>query len=322
MFSVNNIYNIEEFSNIEIGDTAEILNRADLDWQLMLKPCLYFNEKKELIVGSKRYLLLDRGNELVEMAVVGKDYKCVQPTQIIKIFQQIHKAVPMELLTAGHTRDGKYIYIIGKLLAHPKSRIEDICSLSRCLIVHVCNDGNGKMKATAVTINERTGSQMAALISEKATPVLFELSHHFDFDEKEAVYNIQTSIQDNFDAFNDELMLFSSVEISKIEIDEFIHQIFNRFNIGNDKTKRNYHRVTQELKEHFNIISKDQPFEVQNTALSLFMFFCDYLDFSKSRKGGKSGRIHAINFGADAVSKREAFRIVYKITNDKIKEGT
>ena len=309
------IYNITPFRDVDENDTSSILSAADLNWSLVLKPCLYHNENNELTIGNKRYLLILRNKMLTEMTVVGRDYKCVQPASVIELFQKTNEHTPMNLISAGHTRDGKYIYIIGEIIGANKSTVEKSLSLNRCIMISVCNDGNGKLKVTPIMLS-KTGSQLRLVQGEKAKPLVYELSHHFDFDGEEILYSIRESVFEMFNAFSDEIEYLNSIPITKIIIDEFCHQIFKRFNIGNEKTRRNYEKTFNELKEHYNLLSIYQPKEIQDTMFSLYLFFCDYLDFSKTRKSGINGRIHSVNFGHDSVSKKEAFRLIYKLAKD------
>ena len=310
------IYNITPFSSLEKNDKASILRAADLNWSLVLKPCHYFDEDNRLCVGSKRYLLISRNGALSEMTVVGRDYKCVQPEHLIDLFQSTDQHIPMNLMSAGHTRDGKYIYVIGEILNIHSTSTEESLSLRKCIMISVCNDGNGKLKVTPIIIT-KSGSQLRLVEGDKAKPMVYNLSHHFDFDANEILFNINENITKMFNIFSDEIEYLNSIPITPSVIDEFCHQIFERFNIGNEKTKRNYEKTFNELKEHYNLLSLYQPTEIQDTMFSLYLFFCDYIDFSKTRKLGINGRIHSVNFGQDAVSKKEAFRIIYKLAKSQ-----
>ena len=314
------IYNATPFANSQNQDTDDILRAADLDWSLVLKPCLYFNEDQTLCVGSKRYLLISRYGVLTEMTVVGRDYKCIQPKSIIDLFQSTSINLPLNLISAGHVRDGKYIYVIGEIMDIKMTEIEKELSLRKCIMFSVCNDGNGKMKVTPVIITE-SGSQLRLLEGSQAKPLVYELSHHFDFDGDEVLFNIQQNMVEMFRIFSDEIEFLSSVPISTLAIDEFCHQIFKRFNIGNEKTKRNYDKTFLELKAHYHSLSLYYPEKIQDTMFSLYLFFCDYLDFSKTRKLGINGRIHSVNFGHDSVSKKEAFRIIHNLSMNAVRDA-
>ncbi|MGR5365796.1 DUF932 domain-containing protein [Photobacterium damselae] len=309
------LYNITPFQDVDKNDTSAILRAADLDWSLVLKPCLYHDENNDLIIGSKRYLLISRGGVLSEMTVVGRDYKCIQPINIIELFQKTDKIIPLNLISAGHTRDGKYIYVIGEIIGANLTPTEESLSLNKCIMMSVCNDGNGKLKVTPVMMT-KTGSQLRLTQGDKATPLTYELSHHFDFDGDEVLFNIKENIIEMFDIFSNEIEFLNSIPLTSDTLDEFCHQIFKRFNIGNEKTKRNYDKTLSELKEHYKLLSVYYPKATQGTMFSLYLFFCDYLDFSKTRKSGINGRIHSINFGHDSVSKNTAFKIIYKLAKE------
>lgn len=292
-----------------------ILTNADLDWEIISRPSLYLGLDNKIKTSQKQLLFKKQNNELHELVSTGKDFSPVNPSHLVNAFLLIKEHINLELISAGHTREGKHIYLLASL----KGPVEMLgLTLERCLFFSTSNDGNAKTKITPVTLNEKLSIQLSQSMAPKQTDESYVLSHHYDFDPLEAAIKLKDLLC-GWDAYFDELKDLAEYEANKSSIAEFNHQIYQRFNIGNASTKRKYELVMQELESNYEQVNQNLPKDIKDTMLAIYMAFNHYIDQTKSRRGELSGKIHSINFGVDGLTKKTSFYLCKKIAAAQIK---
>lgn len=286
-----------------LTNVDEIAKAADLDWEIVRKPSLYYDDKGVLQTSKKWILFLRKNGELTELETVGGDNKPMQPKDLIKTYSHLCKNLNLELVTAGHTREGKHIYLIAK-----RADSESVArtGYTKCLLFITSNDSNGKTKIRPICFNTETGAQLTQSRSANEKAWEYSLSHHYNFNIHEATSEIEDKLG-VWDAYFLDIEELGHTPASKAERDDFIHRIYQRFSIGNKSTIRKYDIVEQELNDAFEHASNLLPESVQGSFLELFLGFCQYIDYSKKRKGHLSSKIHSINFANDEITKRTAF---------------
>ncbi len=296
----------------DLNTVEAIAKASDLDWEIVKKPSLYYDDNGVLQTSRKRILFLRKDGQLTELETVGGDNKPLQPKQLISVYISLCSTLDLELVTAGHTREGKHVYFIAK-----RKDSEKISGTNyvKCLLFTTSNDSNGKTKIRPICFNVETGAQLSQSRSAKEKAWEYSLSHHYNFDLHEAT----TAIQDKlgiWDAYFLDVEELGCIPASKTERDDFIHRIYSRFAIGNKSTIRKFEIVESELREAFSAVSTALPKQVRGSLLELYLGFCQYIDHSKKRKGHLSSKIHSINFANDEITKRTAFYTLKEIATE------
>ena len=295
------IYTENDLTAVEMNVDA-IADAADLNWEVIKKPALFYDAESKLKPSTKSFLFLNKDGEQTELDIVGGDFKPLQPKQLISTFLKLSTELGLKLISAGHTRNGKHIYLIASL--DDNVEVDDL-NFKKCLFFSTSNDGNAKTKITPICINEDVNCQITQSRAPKQKEDSYTLSHHFEFDVFEATQRIKENYE-RWDTFFDDIEMLGNVPANKDTITDFHHRIYQRFTIGNASTIRKYEIVMHELWESYEKTNAILPPKKQGTLLAAFLSFCEYIDFSKHRKGGFSGKVHSINFAADELTKRTA----------------
>ncbi|EGR2229394.1 hypothetical protein DZF79_14310 [Vibrio parahaemolyticus] len=320
MNDFRHIYNDEQIANLDpIKDKKEILARSDLDWKYEVKPLFYYNTPTEIVLSGSKQLLINRNGVMTKVAVRGEDFHIISIDDLYDVFLTLKEPLNLSLYAIGHTREGKFIYIVAEMVRR-NNVVETDLGFRHCIIIHTVNDGNGKTKISPVWLkNDEIQYQLSVIggKDKKGEPLYlstcYEISHHFNFDSLEAAMEVKTIIEERNDDFEARISELNEIEISEKHIEEFHHRIHRRFAIGNEKTKIAYAKITKELLLHYKAFNKNLPKEYKDSLFSLYLSFIAFIDTEKKRKLGKNGRITSINFTHDNVTKRVAFEEIFKV---------
>ncbi|ELP5898416.1 hypothetical protein QTV49_000290 [Vibrio vulnificus] len=320
MNDLKHIYNDNLIANLDpIKDKKEILARSDLDWKYEVKPLFYYNTPTEIVLSGSKQLLINRNGVMNKVAVRGEDFHIISIDDLYDVFLTLKEPLNLSLYAIGHTREGKFIYIVAEMVRENKVFESDL-GFRHCIIIHTVNDGNGKTKISPVWLkNDEIQYQLSVIGGEdkKGEPLYlstcYEISHHFKFDSLEAAIEVKDIIEERNDDFEDRILKLNEIGINEKHIEEFHHRIYSRFEIGNEKTKVAYSKITKELTLNYEKFNKKLPIEYRGSLFSLYLAFISFIDTEKKRKLGKNGRITSINFTHDNVTKRVAFEEIFKV---------
>ncbi|MGR5557794.1 DUF932 domain-containing protein [Vibrio fortis] len=300
------LYDSSSLKGIALAETEKVLNALDLNWSILSRPATYLDPNGQTVVTDKQFLLKVTGETYTELGVFGKDLKPAQPQALLSAIQAISRKVNLKLVAGGHTREGKHIYFLCKLLDEHHTNL----SLSRYLICHTSNDANGKTKIQPVYVCEQTNTQLGLIDNVVSSSRIFELSHHFSFDDIEALIIVSRKLGEYWDLAEEQIGALLRSPVNRKTIEIYHEALYPRFSLGNDKTKRGFDLVQAELYANHSEFIKKQGLEP--SYFSLFNAFSYYLDHVKRRNGDSSGAIHSLNFGHDGKSKRVAFEVASK----------
>lgn len=326
MSAFNQLYDTKSFSELDPKeDYRKILKLADLDWEYQVKPLFYYDSHKDLVLCSQKVILIKTSDGEKEVAVRGKDFKCTSAQELYKVFLNLKEELALSLYSIGHTREGKFIYIVCQMCSNENS-LPSKLGFKQCLMIYATNDGNGKTKFAPLLIKDDKIEYQLSVLSNKEKNArgevdylhtCFELSHHYRFDSTEASFAVRESVDNHLQDFCDSLEQLRAIPIATHNVSEFHHALYARFNIGNEKTKRGYDKVMTELNENYDTFNKNDGGNGR-TLLGLYLSFIYYIDVAKQRKMGLSGRIHSINFTHDNVTKRFAYKELLRIASQII----
>ena len=316
MGALEKLYDSDKFNGLDpVEDKAKILKLADLDWEYRIQPFLYYDDNDNLIQSSQRVVLIKRGDKLEEVASRGKDFKCTSATSLYDVFLNLKDELGLSLHSLGHTREGKFIYVVCKM-DDGRNSTADKLSLSKYLMIYAINDGNGKTKFAPLLLKEGDVEYQLSVLSMnneggrskgEYVHTCYEISHHYRFDSTEATMMVKASIEAHLNDFENDLEVLSNIEVDDTSVEEFHHSLYERFNIGNEKTKRGYEKVMEDLQLNYEEFNKANT-STKDTLYGLYLSFVYYIDAAKKRKLGLAGRINSINFTHDNVTKRFAFK--------------
>lgn len=329
MNDFRHIYNDELIANLDpIEDKKEILARSDLDWKYEVKPLFYYNNPTELVLSGSKQLLINRNGVMTKVAVRGEDFHIISIDDLYDVFLTLKEPLGLSLYAIGHTREGKFIYIVAEMHRN-RTSVESDLGFRHCIILHTVNDGNGKTKISPVWLKNGDIQYQVSVIGgedKEGKPLYlstcYEISHHYEFDSLEAAMEVKRVIEERNDDFENRLSELAEIEVGIRDVGEFHHRIYRRFEIGNEKTKLVYKKVTDELDEHYQAYNNKLPKEYKDTLCSVYLSFIAFIDRVKKRKLGKNGRITSINFTHDNVTKRVAFEEVFKLGGEILLKRT
>lgn len=322
MTDMSSIYDNKAIINLDpISDIEEIFKRTDLNWRYEVKPLLFYDNYDNLVISEGKQLLINRDGNLEPIAIRGKDFKATSIQELYKVFLALKDPLEMGLFAMGHTRGGKFLYIVCELYQN-RIKLNDQSNFKTCLFIYTVNDGNGKTKFAPIMLKKDEPEYQVSVIGgtdeegkPKYSSTCYELSHHYQFDHLEAAIAVKDSVEEHLHDFDSKMEILGSIETTKDLLNEFHHLLYRRFEIGNEKTKRGYDKVMKELETHYEQFNKTMPTELKDTLAGLYLSLVAYLDRFKKRKSGKEGRITSINFTHDNVTKRAAFEELSKLAS-------
>ncbi|MCY9861032.1 hypothetical protein OTK49_00555 [Vibrio coralliirubri] len=321
MSDLSTIYDNKAIAKLDpVINMAEIFKLTDLDWKYEVKPLLFYGNDGALIISDGKQLLINRNGELEQIAIRGKDFKVTTAKELYSVFLALRDPLDLGLYAMGHTRGGKFLYIVCELHQN-RIKLNDQANFKTCLFIYTVNDGNGKTKFAPIMLKNGEPEYQVSVIGgtdeagkPKYSSTCYELSHHYQFDHLEAATAVKMSVEEHLSDFDEKMEIFGCVEATSERVNEFHHLLYRRFEIGNEKTKKDYDKVMAELATHYEQFNASLPIELSGTLAGLYLSLVAYLDRFKKRKSGKEGRITSINFTHDNVTKRAAFEELTKIS--------
>nr|WP_306309419.1 DUF932 domain-containing protein [Vibrio sp. D431a] len=255
-----------------------------------------------------------KGETVTKLSVTGKSHVPVEPKTLLKIIARVAERMDLTIEAAGHTREGKYIFALCSMRS--MTTVGET-QFNQYLMISTSNEGNQKTRITPLCLNSKLKVQLPVLLSQRPTESSVNISHHYTLDADEVVIELMEKLRATHLDYEGTLQKLCEMSASTEDVKQFHHMIYRRFTVGKS-IKKEYDAAMLELMECYKAVNNSIDTTIKGTYLSIWLSLNHYLDNIKKRRGGSTGKIHSLNFGADEKTKREAFSDIISLL---IKEG-
>lgn len=279
---------------------------AGLNWQAERAHVMYSANGTALTCEDKHVLY--RSDNLQPLSVVGKDYKIVQPTEILMFFDELCKVNNFEIETVGSIKQGRRVWALAK--AGESSKIMDDVVAP---YVMLATSYDGSMSTTAGYVVQRIvcANTLNAALSEQGHARI-SVPHSQVFNASQAKLDLGLNLS-AWEKLMYDMQRIAGTSLAKTSADRFMLELleptgtmFNHTKEQQDKVRnsKTYNRVL----ELFNgkQLGNGQD-AVEGTLYGLFNAFTQYIDHEHGRS--VDSRLNTAWFGQGAKIKQDAFKL-------------
>jgi phage/plasmid-like protein (TIGR03299 family) len=280
---------------------------AGLDWEAKRSTVKYTNEEGFTEQYNDKHVLY-RSDNLKPLSVVGKDYKIVQPQEILLFFSELCKANNFEIETVGALREGRKVWALAK--AGETSKIMDDV-VAPYVMLATSYDGSMSTTAGYTAVRLCCNNTLNAALSEQGHARI-SVPHSQVFNASQAKLDLGLNLSaweklmHDMNRMADTTLVKTSAERFMLELLEPTGTMFNHTKEQTDKVRnsKTYNRVL----ELFNSkqLGNGQD-AVDGTLYGLFNAFTQYIDHEHGRS--VDSRLNTAWFGQGAKIKQDAFKL-------------
>lgn len=270
-----------------------------------------FHHEGELRMFATRQVLF-RSDTLAPLSVVGKDYKIVQPSQVLDFFEKLVEHNGFDLETAGSLDGGKRIWALAKVSDGAPVIGQDVVKPYVLLATSYDTSMATTARFTSVRVVCHNTLSMADAQSAKAGTVI-RVPHTEDFDAKAVRLDLGIAF-DAFERFMVEAKVLAKKQVNERFAIEFLKQLLptpiHTVKLA-DGSRKVEPRPIEESKAFQSIMAlfKGEAMgsglpEAQGTAWQLLNAITQHTDWNSGRNA--NGRIASAWFGNGSALKDTA----------------
>lgn len=204
---------LEEGADIETWTTA-----AGMDWKLQRsKVRFHFGEGHQEYACWDDNHVLFRSDTKAPLGLVSKDYKTVQPRQVLEFFRDLVDANGYSLHTAGTLFGGKRFWALARVASDVSIVGDD--RVGGFLLLSSSCDGTARTEARETTVRVVCNNTLTMAVRSK--PAAVAVSHRSKFDA-DAVKARLGLARENFNKFVEAAKVLSSVKMGGRKAEDFL----------------------------------------------------------------------------------------------------
>lgn len=223
-------------TELEDGATIEQwMVAAGLEWKVEASPT-YMQVGDEYIAFDDRKILY-RGDTKAPLSVVGKDFKVVQPQEVVEFFRDLVEKHDMKLSTAGSLFGGRRFWALAELGKDFEVNSGDKVIGNLLLTTAV----DGSLNTTAKFVSTRVVCQNTLNVALKeGTKNLVKVSHKSQWDPERAKMDLGL-IDKGWFEFMDNIKKMSNKKVTDKQAKDFYKDLI--FPTNKDATKADERKV-------------------------------------------------------------------------------
>ena len=210
---------LEENASIETWK-----KQAGMDWDINSSPLMY-NGKADIIVNDSKQILHRSDSEEL-LGIVSKDYKVVQPGQVLEFFRDLTEANQMKLSAAGTLFGGKRFWATAEI--NKSAEISSGDRIDGYLLLMSSADGTTSTTAKLTSTRVVCANTLQIAMSEKSRNAI-KITHARDFDPKQVKIDLGL-VDVAWDNFIGNLKTLASKKISDDAAQEFFAKLITPAN--------------------------------------------------------------------------------------------
>jgi len=288
----------------------EWIHAAGMNWNIEDSPVQFKADKHQHLNElrtSSNHKVLYRSDTKAALSVVGKQYKVVQPREILGFYRDLTEQSGFELETAGVLKDGKKLWALARTGQSAELKGRDTIN-GYLLLATACD---GSMATTAQFTSVRVVCNNTLSIATANNSGAVKVPHRSAFNPDTVKQQLGASVS-NWDNFSDQMVELSRRKLTDKEAHHYLSRLLNQNALGvSDKTKVRNIGAMMNLYLG-NGMGASLP-SAANTAFGLLNAVTQYVDHEQ-RARSQDNRLNSAWFGQGAKFKNRAFENALLLT--------
>jgi phage/plasmid-like protein (TIGR03299 family) len=284
---------------------------AGLDWQALRSEVTYLNETTGQIEAYADKQVLYRSDTGQPLSVVSRDYRTVQPDDILNFFGDLADSGGFSIETVGALKEGRRIWALGRVGDNARILDDEVAPY---LLLATSYDGSmatlAKFTAVRVVCHNTLQASLRNAIGQRQVT----LSHQAIFDPKQLRADLGIA-RDAWESFQQKAGLMAARKITDAERDAWLLELFEPFMpYGQSYSPEQVFKS----KAYARIVDLYQGGQlgagmdaVNDTVWGLLHATTQYIDHEKGRL--RDNRLDAAWFGSGARLKEHAFDLAEQL---------
>ena len=214
----------------------EWTREAGLDYHVKQSPVLFETDAMSAMQEWPERKVLHRSDNGVPLAVVSKDYRVVQPAEVMEFFRRLADIGGFELETAGALSSGKRVWALARV--GPEADIVEGDLVRSYLLVGTSYDGTMATIAKHTNIRVVCNNTITAAVDHEKD---IDLGHikstvrvlHSERFDPDAVRLQLGIVKDSFERFILQARKLAGETMTSAECDVFIRELLKPYHAGN-----------------------------------------------------------------------------------------
>lgn len=296
--NVNNAF--RSSVNVLNPSNGDVAKQAKLDWQIKAGPSLYrVGDKVREFPDHQTLYRSDDGNAL---SVVGKNFKVVQPAQMLELFNDLSERFGFKLEYAGATQGGRRIWGMAKTPYELEAIKGD--KVAGFLLFATACDGGMATKAFFPKMRLWCMNQIPGLIARAKGEGVVSITHAEKYEHVKVTKGLEL-IQSDWDDFDKGVKKLTKKKVTTKQAVEFFTRLtYPNGEVPEDALTSKVNRVHRLIETYETGVGQEG---IKGTAWGVLNAVTRFIDH-ESRAKNSDTRLYRAWFGGGARIKQEAYR--------------
>lgn len=283
--------------------------QAGMDWQILESPVRFMTGKHQHVgelCSSIDHKVLYRSDTKAPLSVVGRQYKVVQPRDILEFYRDLTEQSGFELETAGVLKEGRKLWALARTGQSTQLKGRDTIN-GYLLLATACD---GTMATTAQFTSVRVVCNNTLSIAMGNSTGAVKVPHRSVFDPVAVKQQLGLTTA-SWDNFSDTMKSLSERRLTDKEATVFVDQLLNQGNQPPSQKTLNRDMGTILNLYQGNGMGASLP-SAANTAFGLVNAVTQFVDHER-RARSQDNRLNSAWFGQGAQLKNRAFQSAFQL---------
>ena len=301
---------------------AEWTTAANMDWEIK-RTQVEFATPDAMSAFPERHVLY-RSDTHTPLAVVGHQYKIVQPKEVLEFYTSLTEQMGYQMVTAGVLFGGKRYWALASAgqtatigsdtLLLPSQQTLKGDQYGRYLLFSTACDGTMATRILETTVRVVCNNTLQISgINNRANGISIPHSRQFDAEAIKQELGIHSDRTDSFALFMEDLRSFADRRLSQKESVNYLINLCGNPELLLEDQSTSSASQMQNIYELYANSAKGNSFESsQNTLLGMLNAVTEYTDWHTNHRTTDS-RINASWFGSTTTLKAKAFSLATEL---------
>tara|TARA_R100000152_G_C6782153_1_gene218652 strand:+ start:4867 stop:5844 length:978 start_codon:yes stop_codon:yes gene_type:complete len=286
-----------------VGDqdvlSKEALVASGLEWGVHKAECYAQDEGGDIFIPDMRAVLRDTDNAY--MGMVGKDFHLLQNSEAFEFMDSLVEEGKMRYHTAGSLRNGKRIFILGKIGEY-EALPNDL--VDKYILLYNSHDGTGALRCLPTTVRVVCANTVNMALSQgrgQGISVRHTKNMRSRMDEAHKIFGLAQDQLSEAEEFHKAL---AQTTMTNGQWDEFANILIpDPVGEGKDGKPKNPKRAQNNRDKLQNLYLMGRGSEISGvrfTPWAAYNAVTEYVNYERSSRGGQANRFESALFGSGA----------------------
>jgi len=292
-----------------VGDenvhSKEALVASGLEWDVHKAECYAQEEGGDIFIPDMRAVLRDSDNAY--MGMVGKDFNLLQNSEAFEFMDSLVDEGLMRYHTAGSLRNGKRIFILGKIGQY-EALPNDL--VDKYILLYNSHDGTGALRCLPTTVRVVCANTVALALNKgqgQGISVRHTKNMRSRMDEAKQIFGLAQEQLAEVEEFHKAL---AQTEMTNEQFNEFANILIpDPIGEGKDGKPKNPKRAQNNRDKLQNLYILGRGSEIKGvrfTGWAAHNAVTEYVNYERSARGGQANRFESALFGSGAALVQKA----------------